>query len=85
MDLIPAQCNTVATMKPRSSSLNPLIYPTWWGNDADDFDKAIIRKERSLVNVQNAVKRVYPGVPRYPNKKEDSLERRMREARQQAL
>jgi hypothetical protein len=85
MDLIPAQSNALATLKPRSSSLNPLIYPTWWGNDADDFDKAIIRKERSQINIQNAVKRVKPGAPRYPNKKEDSLERRMREARQQAV
>jgi hypothetical protein len=68
-------------MKPRSSSLNPLIYPTWWGNDADDFDKAIIRKERSYINVQNAIRRVVPDAPRHPNKKEDSLERRMKEAR----
>jgi len=68
-------------MKPRSSSLNPLIYPTWWGNDADDFDKAIIRKERSYINVQNAIRRVVPDAPRHPNKKEDSFERRMKEAR----
>jgi hypothetical protein len=83
MDLIPAaQNNTLVTLKPRSSSLNPLIYPTWWGDDADEFDKAIIRKERSYVNVQNTGRRVLPDVPKPPKTKEDSLERRMREARQ---
>jgi hypothetical protein len=83
MDLIPpAQSNTLVTLKPRSSSLNPLIYPTWWGDDADEFDKAIIRKERSYVNVQNAGRRVLLDVPKPPKTKEDSLERRMREARQ---
>jgi len=34
-------------MKPRASSLNPLIYPSWWGEDAKDFEKAILRKDRS--------------------------------------
>ena len=81
MDLLPVQSNNLAALKPRSSSLNPLIYPTWWGDDADEFDKAIIRKERSYVNVQNACKRVLPDLPRPPKHKEDSLERRMREAR----
>ena len=83
MDLIPPQIShALPTMKPRSSSLNPLIYPSWWGNDGDDFDKAIIRKERSYINIQNAVKRIVPDVPRNPNRKEDSLERRMKEARE---
>ncbi len=67
------------TLKPRCSSLNPLIYPSWWGDDAKDFKKAILRKEKSQVTTN--VRRV--NVPQ-KRTKEDSLERRMREARQQA-
>jgi hypothetical protein len=31
--------------KPRASSLNPLIYPSWWGEDSD-FEKEI-KRDRS--------------------------------------
>jgi hypothetical protein len=26
--------------KPRAASLNPLIYPSWWGEDSD-FEKTV--------------------------------------------
>ena len=68
-------------MKPRSASLNPLIYPQWWGGDNEEFDKAIMRKERSQVNVTRIQ------VPRGPSRgrkaMEDSLERRLHEAKKQ--
>jgi len=34
-------------MKPRSSSLNPLIYPSWWGDDVKEFKHAIMKRDRS--------------------------------------
>ena len=40
-------------LQPRSSSLNPLIYPTWWGDDVKEFEKAIMQKDRSTINVVN--------------------------------
>jgi hypothetical protein len=74
-DLLIAQGNTAATVKPRSASLNPLIYPQWWGDNNEDFDKAIMRKERSQVNIT----RVYAPKPgsKTRNGMEDSLERRL--------
>lgn len=66
-------------MKPRSASLNPMIYPQWWGNDNEEFDQAILRKERSQVNVTRVQ------VPSRNRKAmEDSLEKRLQEARKQA-
>jgi hypothetical protein len=65
----------MATAKPRSSSLNPLIYPSWWGDDVKEFKKAInMRRDRS-----QAVAKTTAGAR--GRSKEDSLERRLREAR----
>jgi hypothetical protein len=64
----------LAQAKPRSSSLNPLIYPSWWGDDVKEFKKAInMRRDRSqaVASRTNAVRT-----------KEDSLERRLRETRE---
>ena len=38
-------------VKPRSNSLNPQIYPSWWGEDSD-FEKEI-KKDRSNRNLRN--------------------------------
>ena len=109
--------------KPRSSSLNPLIYPSWWGDDVKEFKDCILRRERSHAAVPNrrtvglpnrppmqpalinrifSTKEIVEGKNHYlskdwrrglnelvmsppprmkPVKGEDSLERRMREAR----
>jgi len=64
----------IASGKPRSSSLNPLIYPSWWGDDVKEFKKAInMRRDRSQAVASKTAKR--------GKSKEDSLERRLREAR----
>jgi hypothetical protein len=54
--------------------LNPLIYPSWWGDDVKEFKKAIsMRRDRSQAVPSKTAKR---------GLKEDSLEQRLREARQ---
>jgi hypothetical protein len=65
-------------MKPRSASLNPLIYPNWWGNDCEEFDKAILRKERSHVNITRV--HATKGGSKTRKGLDDSLEKRMKEA-----
>jgi len=48
-DSNPRSENPVAlkAAKPRSSSLNPLIYPSWWGDDVAEFKHAIMKRDRS--------------------------------------
>lgn len=71
-------------MKPRASSLNPLIYPSWWGEDAKDFEKAILRKDRSNFEGRRPLPNIVK-VLAQTKAQSDSLERRMQEARKNMI
>lgn len=58
----------------RSSSLNPVIYPDWWGCGEDENAFQDVRRKRKI-KVSPAKARVNPNLSRYV---EDSLDARLR-------
>lgn len=70
---------TMPKGKPRSSSLNPLIYPSWWGDDVKEFKKAILKRDRSQITGGESRK---PEIIRAGKKVPgaNSLEQRMKDA-----
>ncbi|CDW80525.1 UNKNOWN [Stylonychia lemnae] len=68
--------------KPRAASLNPLIYPSWWGQD-DDFDQEIRRDRSNDAVKRNARQQKVENKRENPRQQqEDTLERKLREAQE---
>eukprot|EP00347_Sterkiella_histriomuscorum_P024224 403331881 len=73
--------------RPRAASLNPLIYPSWWGEDSD-FEVEIKKRERSNDVIarrkgNKTDRQVEVNQPRQNLshiRNEDTLERKLREA-----
>jgi hypothetical protein len=76
---------TMAKGKPRSSSLNPLIYPSWWGDDVKEFKQAILKRDKSQVTggIQSRKPEIIRAGKKVPGG--NSLEQRMKDAQERVV
>jgi len=74
----------ISEKRARSTSLNPVIYPTWWGNE-DEIDPAYYRRDRQhipkrLKSADVGKAKVFKPIAKHC---EDTIDRRLRQVHEQ--